>query len=46
MTVIVGVGRRGLNAHSCLSLAHFSLSLEKMADFTHTKGRIKGDREP
>ncbi|ELY6275382.1 hypothetical protein VG539_002296 [Cronobacter muytjensii] len=46
MTTIVGMGRRGLNAHSCLSLAHFSLPLEETRFFAHTGGRIKAHQEP
>ncbi|EKS1843472.1 hypothetical protein ACOZ0N_002064 [Cronobacter muytjensii] len=46
MTTIVGMGRRGLNAHSCLSLAHFSLLLEETRFFAHTGGRIKAHQEP
>jgi len=46
LTTILGAGAYSLNAHSCLSLAHFSLPLEETHFFAHTGGRIKGYQEP
>ncbi|EOI3528784.1 hypothetical protein ACMSYW_001999 [Cronobacter dublinensis] len=46
MTTILGAGAYSLNAHSCLSLAHFSLPLEETHFFAHTEGQIKGYQEP
>ncbi|EPY3685659.1 hypothetical protein ACXDBX_000770, partial [Cronobacter sakazakii] len=42
MTSILGAVTHSLNAHSCLSLAHFSLPLEEIGFFAHTERRLKG----